>query len=53
MLHDLAGQQPEVTISVGVASAAGRAIDLNALMASADAALYRAKEGGRNRTVVG
>ena len=49
VLHDLAGQQPEVTISVGVASAAGRAIDLNALMASADAALYRAKDKGRNR----
>ncbi|WP_374498635.1 GGDEF domain-containing protein, partial [Zoogloea sp.] len=49
VLHDLAGQQPPVTVSAGVASAAGRAIDLNALMASADSALYRAKENGRNR----
>ncbi|MBT9489233.1 MAG: diguanylate cyclase [Rubrivivax sp.] len=41
--------QPPVTISVGVASAEGPQIDLTALMARADAALYRAKQGGRNR----
>jgi diguanylate cyclase (GGDEF)-like protein len=38
-----------VTISVGVASASGRAADLDALTKSADDALYRAKRAGRDR----
>jgi diguanylate cyclase (GGDEF)-like protein len=39
------------TVSVGVASTGGPAIDdPSALVARADAALYRAKEGGRNRS---
>lgn len=39
-----------VTISIGVATAdAGRPGDADALVARADAALYRAKERGRNR----
>jgi diguanylate cyclase (GGDEF)-like protein len=36
------------TVSVGVASDAGRSSDLNALFRRADAALYAAKHAGRN-----
>ena len=38
-----------VTVSVGVAGTAEWPIDPDALLARADAACYRAKEGGRNR----
>jgi diguanylate cyclase len=38
-----------VTVSVGVAGAATWPVDPEALLARADAACYRAKEGGRNR----
>jgi diguanylate cyclase (GGDEF)-like protein len=38
-----------VTVSVGVAGAATWPVDPDALLARADAACYRAKEGGRNR----
>jgi two-component system cell cycle response regulator len=40
-----------VTVSAGVASYPGDAIDGDALVAAADAGLYRAKRLGRNRTV--
>jgi len=44
------GQDPfVVTVSVGVAVAGDTGCDLGALMRSADAALYRAKQQGRNR----
>ncbi|MFL5893541.1 MAG: diguanylate cyclase [Thermoleophilaceae bacterium] len=38
-----------ITASFGVASFPGEAIDKTGLIAAADAALYRAKRGGRNR----
>ena len=41
-----------VTISVGVASLNGESRELTDMMAAADAALYYAKETGRNRTHV-
>ena len=41
-----------VTISLGVASCPKHAMSERAIYAAADAALYRAKEGGRNRAVI-
>jgi diguanylate cyclase (GGDEF)-like protein len=38
-----------VTISVGAATAAGAALTLDEILASADEAVYRAKHAGRNR----
>ena len=43
--HD--GQSLEVTVSIGIS--VDRSADLKQLMAEADAALYSAKRGGRNR----
>jgi diguanylate cyclase (GGDEF)-like protein len=39
----------KITVSFGVASIPGSANDRKALIAAADAALYRAKHGGKNR----
>ena len=44
-------QRIPVTLSVGVALATGRETDSLELIQVADAALYQAKEGGRNRVV--
>jgi diguanylate cyclase (GGDEF)-like protein len=43
------GRYARITASFGVASTEGRAVDRKSLVALADAALYRAKEQGRNR----
>jgi diguanylate cyclase (GGDEF)-like protein len=43
------GQKIEATASVDVATTDGKPNNLTALLASADAALYRAKAAGRNR----
>jgi diguanylate cyclase (GGDEF)-like protein len=44
----VAGCPLNVTVSIGVASALGQ-VDIAVLLARADAALYRAKQNGRNR----
>jgi diguanylate cyclase (GGDEF)-like protein len=49
---DPAGPCVKLTISVGVASLDGESRELTDLLAAADAALYYAKETGRNRTHV-
>jgi len=43
------GRVLHVTASFGVATGGGPTIDLARLIHAADVALYRAKEGGRNR----
>ena len=45
----VSGQTLSMTISIGVASFPEHGTELNALVASADSALYKAKEKGRNR----
>jgi diguanylate cyclase (GGDEF)-like protein len=45
----VSGQTLSMTISIGVASFPEHGVDPNALIASADSALYKAKESGRNR----
>jgi diguanylate cyclase (GGDEF)-like protein len=44
-------QKISVTLSVGVAITTGREADSLALIQAADSALYKAKEGGRNRVL--
>ena len=51
LLKDLKGSITTVTSSMGVAAFPRHAADLSGLRAAADAALYRAKEEGRNRVV--
>ncbi|MCF7976411.1 MAG: diguanylate cyclase [Chromatiaceae bacterium] len=46
------GELPPVTISIGIAASRVGELDAAALLARADAALYRAKASGRNRVVV-
>jgi diguanylate cyclase (GGDEF)-like protein len=47
----LDGDTASITISVGIATFNGSESD-EQLIARADAALYRAKQGGRNRSVL-
>jgi diguanylate cyclase (GGDEF)-like protein len=48
-IEDMETAGVRVTCSFGVATARGSSIELGELMAQADAALYAAKRGGRNR----
>lgn len=51
--HDSAGNPVGVTISVGVTEVRESDRDVDAPLARADRALYRAKEAGRNRVMAG
>ena len=46
------GQPIRVTISIGCAEMSGAVADLDGLLREADAALYAAKQGGRNKVAV-
>jgi diguanylate cyclase (GGDEF)-like protein len=48
--REVSGQAIGATVSIGAATAHELPCDVAALLARADAALYRAKQGGRNRT---
>ena len=50
--NDESGPYVQVTISVGVAALDGVSAGLTEMLAAADAALYHAKESGRNKTHV-
>ena len=50
--EDESAGRVRLTISVGVASLDGESRELTDLLAAADAALYHAKETGRNKTHV-
>ena len=52
VVNDIEGPSIKLTISVGVAALDGVSRELTDMMAAADAALYYAKETGRNRTHV-
>jgi len=45
------GKGVHITISVGVASATKSSQDYESVIKKADQALYRAKDGGRNKVV--
>ncbi|MEW5773236.1 MAG: diguanylate cyclase [Thermodesulfobacteriota bacterium] len=47
-----AGERLKVTASLGVAAYPEHGQDVETLLAAADAALYRAKESGRNQVAV-
>ena len=50
--NDESGPSVKVTVSVGVAALNGESRELTDMLAAADAALYHAKETGRNKTHV-
>ncbi len=47
--RDVVGRPVVATVSIGIAVSHDAVLDLSALLAQADHALYRAKDGGRNR----
>lgn len=51
-VFEIAGEPKRITISLGIASVDEERDDRSRLMRSADAALYRAKDAGRNRVCV-
>ncbi len=44
---------PPITVSIGVTAARAQETDAAAVLARADAALYQAKDGGRNQVITG
>ncbi len=50
--RDVDGRPVVATVSIGIAVSNDAVLDLSALLAQADHALYRAKDGGRNRIEV-
>ena len=50
--RDVDGRPVVATVSIGIAVSHDAVLDLSALLAQADHALYRAKDGGRNRIEV-
>jgi diguanylate cyclase (GGDEF)-like protein/PAS domain S-box-containing protein len=52
MIIPLGEAQLSITASIGLSLAAGKAIDVDAMLRAADGALYEAKRSGRNRVVV-
>lgn len=49
--HEVDGHPVRLTISIGLADAAGSDISAEALIATADRAMYAAKQQGRNRVI--
>jgi diguanylate cyclase (GGDEF)-like protein len=49
---DVLGTKLRATVSVGISTSELNGYDLNMLMAQADSAVYEAKAGGRNRSVL-
>jgi diguanylate cyclase (GGDEF)-like protein len=50
--RDVAGQPVAATVSIGIVTSHDAVLDLSALLAQADHALYRAKDAGRNRVEI-
>ena len=50
--REVEGQPVVATVSIGIVISQDSVLDLSALLAQADHALYRAKDGGRNRVEI-
>ena len=50
--RDVDGRPVAATVSIGIVISQDAVLDLSALLAQADHALYRAKDGGRNRVEI-